>query len=87
MRRLDSIDGMVGITRRGGYDGKIVGGEFTKVYKHKQSPALSRAIPFPSRRPARGFLIYVPGFSIKKKNVRLVTVKPTAASYNHHEDF
>ncbi|NLI53727.1 MAG: hypothetical protein GX417_05305 [Clostridiales bacterium] len=36
-RRLDSIDGMVGVTRRGGYDGKIVGGEFTKVYKHKQS--------------------------------------------------
>jgi len=35
-RRLDSIDGMVGITTHGAYSGKVIGGEFTKVYQHKK---------------------------------------------------
>jgi len=33
-RRLDSIDGMVGIIRNSAISGKVIGGEFTKVYKH-----------------------------------------------------
>lgn len=36
-RRLHSIDGLVGITTRGRYDGKVIGGEFTKVYKHNRT--------------------------------------------------
>ena len=35
-RRLDSIDGFVGITTHGAYSGKVIGGEFTKVYPHKK---------------------------------------------------
>ncbi len=35
-RRLDSIDGMVGITTHGAYNGKVIGGEFTKVYQSKK---------------------------------------------------
>jgi len=35
-RRLDSIDGMVGVTTRGAYSGKVIGGEFTKIYKRKE---------------------------------------------------
>ncbi|MEA4871101.1 MAG: hypothetical protein VB062_10810 [Christensenella sp.] len=35
-RRLDSIDGMVGIIRRGSITGKVIGGELTKVYKHQK---------------------------------------------------
>jgi len=35
-RRLDSIDGVVGITTHGAYTGKVIGGEFTKVYQHKK---------------------------------------------------
>ncbi len=34
-RRLESIDGMVGVTKHGAYDGKVIGGELTKVYPHK----------------------------------------------------
>lgn len=34
-RRLDSIDGMVGIIRNSAITGKVIGGEFTKVYKHQ----------------------------------------------------
>ena len=34
--RLDSIDGVVGITTHGAYTGKVIGGEFTKVYQHKK---------------------------------------------------
>ena len=33
-RRLDSIDGMVGFIRHSAITGKVIGGEFTKVYKH-----------------------------------------------------
>jgi hypothetical protein len=35
-RRLQSIDGVVGITTHGAYTGRIIGGEFTKVYQHKK---------------------------------------------------
>ena len=35
-RRLESIDGLLGITKRGAYTGKVIGGEFTKVYPHKK---------------------------------------------------
>ena len=35
-RRLQSIDGVVGITTHGAYTGKVIGGEFTKVYQHKK---------------------------------------------------
>jgi hypothetical protein len=35
-RRLESIDGLAGITTRNAYTGKIIGGEFTKVYQHKK---------------------------------------------------
>ena len=35
-KRLDSIDGVVGITTHGAYTGKVIGGEFTKVYQHKK---------------------------------------------------
>ena len=35
-RRLGSIDGLVGITTHGAYNGKVIGGEFTKVYPHKK---------------------------------------------------
>ena len=35
-RRLGSIDGLVGITTHGAYTGKVIGGEFTKVYPHKK---------------------------------------------------
>lgn len=35
-RRLDSIDGIAGITTHGAYTGKVIGGEFTKVYQHKK---------------------------------------------------
>ena len=35
-RRLSSIDGFVGITTHGAYTGKVVGGEFTKVYPHQK---------------------------------------------------
>ncbi|MDP3446803.1 MAG: hypothetical protein Q8S22_01960 [Eubacteriales bacterium] len=35
-RRLSSIDGMVGITTRAAYNGKVIGGEFTKVYQYKK---------------------------------------------------
>ena len=35
-RRLQSIDGVVGITTHGAYAGKVIGGEFTKVYQHKK---------------------------------------------------
>ena len=35
-RRLSSIDGFVGITTHGAYNGKVIGGEFTKVYQHKK---------------------------------------------------
>ena len=35
-RRLDSIDGFVGITTHGAYNGKVIGGEFTKVYPHQK---------------------------------------------------
>lgn len=34
-RQLDSIDGVVGITTHGAYTGKVIGGEFTKVYQRK----------------------------------------------------
>ena len=36
-RRLSSIDGFVGITTHGAYTGKVIGGEFTKVYPHKKA--------------------------------------------------
>ena len=36
-RRLQSIDGLVGITTHGAYTGKVIGGEFTKVYQHKKA--------------------------------------------------
>ena len=35
-QRLQSIDGVVGITTHGAYTGKVIGGEFTKVYHHKK---------------------------------------------------
>lgn len=35
-RRLGSIDGFVGITTHGAYNGKVIGGEFTKVYPHQK---------------------------------------------------
>ena len=35
-KRLESIDGFVGITTHGAYTGKVIGGEFTKVYQHKK---------------------------------------------------
>ena len=35
-RRLESIDGVVGITTHGSYTGKVIGGEFTKVYPNKK---------------------------------------------------
>ena len=44
-KRLDSIDrqperpiidGLVGVTKRGSYSGKVIGGEFTKVYSHQK---------------------------------------------------
>ncbi len=34
--RLESIDGLAGITTRNAYTGKVIGGEFTKVYQHKK---------------------------------------------------
>ena len=36
-KRLDSIDGLVGVTKRGSYSGKVIGGEFTKVYPNQKS--------------------------------------------------
>lgn len=36
-RRLDSIDGLVGLTRRGAYQGKVIGGSMTNIYPHSQS--------------------------------------------------
>ena len=36
-KRLRSIDGFVGITTHGAYNGKVIGGEFTKVYPHKKA--------------------------------------------------
>ena len=36
-RRLESIDGLAGITTRNAYTGKVIGGEFTKVYPHKKA--------------------------------------------------
>ena len=36
-KRLDSIDGLVGVTKRGSYSGKVIGGEFTKVYPIQKS--------------------------------------------------
>jgi hypothetical protein len=35
-RRLDSIDGLVGVVRRGAINGKVIGGELTKVYRHQK---------------------------------------------------
>jgi orotate phosphoribosyltransferase-like protein len=35
-KRLESIDGIVGITTHGAYTGKVIGGEFTKVYQNKK---------------------------------------------------
>ena len=35
-KRLDSIDGVAGITTHGAYTGKVIGGELTKVYPHKK---------------------------------------------------
>lgn len=35
-KRLESIDGVVGITTHGAYTGKVIGGEFTKVYQNKK---------------------------------------------------
>ena len=35
-KRLSSIDGVVGITTHGAYTGKVIGGEFTKVYQHRK---------------------------------------------------
>ena len=35
-KRLDSIDGVVGITTHGAYTGKVIGGEFTKIYQSKK---------------------------------------------------
>jgi len=35
-KRLDSIDGVVGITTHGAYTGKVIGGEFTKIYQTKK---------------------------------------------------
>ena len=35
-RRLESIDGLAGITTRNAYTGKVIGGEFTRVYQHKK---------------------------------------------------
>ena len=35
-RRLESIDGLAGITTRNAYTGKVIGGEFTKVYQNKK---------------------------------------------------
>lgn len=35
-RRLESIDGVVGITKRSAYSGKVIGGELTKVYPHRK---------------------------------------------------
>ena len=36
-KRLDSIDGLVGVTKRGSYSGKVIGGKFTKVYPNQKS--------------------------------------------------
>ena len=36
-KRLDSIDGLVGVTKRGSYSGKVIGGVFTKVYPNQKS--------------------------------------------------
>lgn len=35
-KRLESFDGMVGVTTHGAYTGKVIGGELTKVYPHKK---------------------------------------------------
>ena len=35
-KRLESIDGVVGITTHRVYTGKVIGGEFTKVYQNKK---------------------------------------------------
>ncbi|MEA4915165.1 MAG: hypothetical protein VB061_11415 [Christensenella sp.] len=35
-KRLDSIDGLVGVTKRSAINGKVIGGEFTKIYPHKK---------------------------------------------------
>ena len=35
-RRLDSIDGLIGVIRRGAITGKVIGGELTKVYRHQK---------------------------------------------------
>ena len=35
-RRLDSIDGLVGVIRHGAINGRVIGGELTKVYKHQK---------------------------------------------------
>ena len=35
-KRLESIDGVVGITTHGAFTGKVIGGEFTKVYRNKK---------------------------------------------------
>lgn len=35
-KRLSAIDGVVGITTHGAYTGKVIGGEFTKVYGHRK---------------------------------------------------
>ena len=35
-RRLESIDGVAGITTHSAYTGKVIGGEFTEVYQHKK---------------------------------------------------
>lgn len=35
-RRLNSIDGVIGVTTRGGYDGKVIGGELTEGYRRKK---------------------------------------------------
>ena len=34
-KRLDSIDGLVGVTKRGSYSGIVIGGEFTKGYPNQ----------------------------------------------------
>ncbi|MEZ4628687.1 MAG: hypothetical protein R2912_11615 [Eubacteriales bacterium] len=36
-KRLDSIDGFVGLTQRGEYDGRVIGGAMTKVYRHQNT--------------------------------------------------
>lgn len=35
-RRLSSIDGMVGVTKHDACHSKIIGGNLTRVYKHKK---------------------------------------------------